>query len=105
MKTAIEIPDELYRKAKSMAALHGRKFKDLIEEALRLIVEGPRKVRRKQSLAELMKPARGVIDSGVPDLASIRSILRVSVTPQASVEHPPRAPSVRDPPPAGEGEE
>jgi len=70
MKTTIEIPDELYRKAKSMAALRGRKFKDLIEEALRLIVEGPRRIRREQSLAELMKHARGVIDSGLPDLAS-----------------------------------
>jgi predicted transcriptional regulator len=70
MKTTIEIPDELYRKAKSMAALRGRKFKDLIEEALRLIVESPRKFRREQSLAELMKHARGVIVSGVPDLAS-----------------------------------
>jgi predicted transcriptional regulator len=47
MKTTIEIPDELYRKAKSMAALRGRKFKDLIEEALRLIVEGPRRIRRE----------------------------------------------------------
>jgi predicted transcriptional regulator len=70
MKTTIEVPDELYRRAKSLAALRGRKLKDLIEEALRLIVEGSRKTRRKQTLAELMKRARGVIDSGAPDLAS-----------------------------------
>jgi hypothetical protein len=48
----------------------GRKLKDLIDEALRLVVEGPHKIRREQSLAELMKHARGVIDSGVTDLAS-----------------------------------
>jgi predicted transcriptional regulator len=70
MKTTIEVPDDLYRRAKSMAALRGRKLKDLIEEALRLVVEGPRKAHREQGLAELMKRARGVIDSGVPDLAS-----------------------------------
>ena len=70
MKTTIEVPDDLYRRAKSMAALRGRRLKDLIEEGLRLVVEGPRKARREQGLAELMKRARGVIDSGVSDLAS-----------------------------------
>src|SRR5580704_12266503 len=43
MKTTIELPDALYHRAKSMAALRGRKFKDLVEEGLRLVVEGPRK--------------------------------------------------------------
>jgi hypothetical protein len=70
MKTTLELPDALYRRAKSMAALRGRKLKDLVEEGLRLVVEGPRKAGREQSLAELMKHARGVVDSGVPDLAS-----------------------------------
>ena len=70
MKTTIEVPDELYRKAKAMAALNGRKLKDLIEEGLRHVLEGPRKTHRQRDLAELMKRARGVVDSGVPDLAS-----------------------------------
>jgi hypothetical protein len=70
MKTTIEVPDDLYRRAKSIAALRGRRLKDLIEEGLRLVVEGPRKARSEQGLAELMKRARGVIDSGIPDLAS-----------------------------------
>lgn len=70
MKTTIELPDELYRRAKASAALQGRKLKDLVEEGLRIVVEGPAKGRRKRTLAELMKGARGVIDSGVPDLAS-----------------------------------
>lgn len=70
MKMTIEVPDDLYRKAKSIAALRGRRLKDLIEEGLRLVVERARKARREQGLAELMKRARGVIDSGVPDLAS-----------------------------------
>jgi hypothetical protein len=70
MKTTIEVPDGLYRKAKAMAALRGRKLKDLVEEGLRLVVETPHKAPRQRGLAELMARARGVVDSGVPDLAS-----------------------------------
>jgi hypothetical protein len=70
MKTTVEVPDDLYRKAKAEAALRGRKLKDLIEEGLRLVLETPGKKHRQSSLAALMKPARGAIDSGVPDLAS-----------------------------------
>jgi hypothetical protein len=70
MKTTIEVPDELYRRAKAEAALRGRKLKDLVEEGLRLVLETPRDTRRPQSLAGLMRRARGVIDSGVPDLGS-----------------------------------
>jgi predicted component of type VI protein secretion system len=70
MKTTVELPDDLYRRAKAEAALRGRKLKDLIEEGLRLVLEGPRKTPRPPSLTRLMKGARGVVDSGVPDLAS-----------------------------------
>jgi hypothetical protein len=70
MKTTVEVPDDLYRRAKAEAALRGRKLRDLIEEGLRLVLESPRKARRQPSLAELTKRARGIIDSGIPDLAS-----------------------------------
>jgi hypothetical protein len=70
MKTTVEVPDDLYRRAKAEAALSGRKLRDLIEEGLRLALEAPRKSRRQQSLGALMKRARGVVDSGVSDLAS-----------------------------------
>ncbi|HEV3372359.1 MAG TPA: hypothetical protein VG145_07405 [Xanthobacteraceae bacterium] len=70
MKTTVEVPDELYRQAKVEAALRGRKLKDLIEEGLRLVLEAPRKAPRRPSLTELTKRARGIIDSGVPDLGS-----------------------------------
>jgi predicted component of type VI protein secretion system len=69
MKTTVEVPDDLYRRAKAEAALRGRKLKDLVEEGLRLVLAS-RTPRRRPSLAGLMKNARGVIDSGVPDLAS-----------------------------------
>jgi hypothetical protein len=70
MKTTVEVPDELYRRAKAEAALRGRKLKDLIEEGLRLVLEAPVDRARHQSLAELMESARGIVDSGVPDLGS-----------------------------------
>jgi hypothetical protein len=70
MKTTVEVPDHLYRRAKAEAALRGRKLKDLIEEGLRLVLQAPRNARRRPSLAGLMKRALGTIDSGVPDLAS-----------------------------------
>jgi len=70
MKTTVEMPDDLHRRAKAEAALRGRKLKDLIEEGLRLVLEAPRRMPRRPSLAELMKDARGVVDSGVPDLGS-----------------------------------
>jgi hypothetical protein len=69
MKTTVEISDELYRRAKSEAALRGRKLKDLVEEGLRLVLETPRQSRR-YSLAALMQRACGTIDSGMKDLAS-----------------------------------
>ena len=70
MKTTIDVSDDLYRRAKSEAALRGRKLKDLVEEGLRLILETPGESRRRHSLAELMKSARGTVDSGITDLAS-----------------------------------
>ncbi len=70
MKTTVDLPDDLYRRAKAEAALRGRKFRELLEEGLRLVLDGPPRRRRQPSLAGLMKRARGVIDSGVPDLAS-----------------------------------
>ena len=69
MKTTVEVPDDLYRRAKAEAALRGRKLKDLVEEGLRLVLAGPR-AKRKPSLAGLMRGARGAVRSGVPDLAS-----------------------------------
>jgi hypothetical protein len=70
MKTTVELPDELYRKAKAEAALRGRKLKDLVEEGLRLVLRAPRKEPVRPSLVDLMKPSLGIVDSGVGDLAS-----------------------------------
>lgn len=70
MKTTVELPDAIYRQAKAEAALRGRKLKDLIEEGLRLVLNAPPSTPDRPSLAGLMEHARGVVESGVPDLAS-----------------------------------
>jgi hypothetical protein len=70
MKTTIEVPDELYRRAKAEAAMRGHKLKDLVEEGLRLVLEAPPKARSGPRLAGLMKHARGIVKSGVRDLGS-----------------------------------
>lgn len=75
MKTTVELSDDLYRRAKAEAAMSGRKLKDLVEEGLRRLLDTPRKTRRERSLAELMKDARGIIDSGVTDLATNQKYL------------------------------
>jgi hypothetical protein len=75
MKTTVELPDDLYRRAKAAAASHGRKFSELVEEGLRLALEAPRRARRGSSLIGLMKNPCGLIDSKIPDLASNRKHL------------------------------
>lgn len=70
MKTTVEMPEELYRRAKIEAALRGRRLKDLVQEGLQRVLEEPQPARSRPRLSELMKAGRGVVDSGIPDLAS-----------------------------------
>ena len=70
MKTTVDLPDELYRRAKAEAALGGQKFRELVAEGLARVLEMPAEQRPKAKISALMTRARGVMDSGVPDLAS-----------------------------------
>ena len=70
MKTTVDLPEELYRRAKAEAALRGQKFRELVAEGLVRVLEAPVEQLPKAKLSTLMKQARGVMDSGVPDLAS-----------------------------------
>ncbi len=70
MKTTMELSDELYRRAKAFAAMKGRRLKDVVEEGLRIVLESPDKEPRQPTLADLMEEARGLVDSGIPDLGS-----------------------------------
>ena len=76
MRTTVELSDELFRRAKAEAVLRGRKFKDLVEEGLRRVLEspdpeGPRYPEAKHPSAwDLMQDGCGIVHSGVHDLAS-----------------------------------
>ena len=76
MKTTVELPDELARRIKAEAALRGRKLKDLVAEGLRLVLESPKLAasrsnkRQPPTAYELMKDGRGIVDSGIGDLAT-----------------------------------
>jgi hypothetical protein len=80
MRTTVDIPDELFRRAKSEAALRGRKLKDLVEEGLRLVVEKerPPEIAKKKppvkprpgSLHEKMQRFCGIIKDGPSDLST-----------------------------------
>lgn len=51
-------------------APRGRESKKLIEEGSRFVVEVPSTSSRRSGLAQLMKSGRGVVESGISDLAS-----------------------------------
>ena len=78
MRTTVDIPDELFRRAKSEAALRGRKLKDLVEEGLQLVLEKDKggqpaeKSRHRKkgpSAHDLLKEWCGIFE-GEPDLAT-----------------------------------
>lgn len=74
MRTTVDLSDELFRRAKAEAALRGRKFKDLVEEGLRMVLESPepgkRGRQRRPTLSDLMKDSIGIANSGISDLAT-----------------------------------
>jgi hypothetical protein len=79
MRTTVDIPDELLRRAKSEAALRGRKLKELVAEGLRLVLdkkapaaaEDKKAVKpRPGSLHEKMQKFCGIIKDGPRDLST-----------------------------------
>lgn len=72
MKTTVDLPDDLFRKAKATAALRGVKFKDLVQEGLLRVLDEPGEAHEahQKSLYDLMKAACGIVSSGTTDLAS-----------------------------------
>lgn len=72
MKATFEIPDELYRKIKAKSALEGRSMRVVVVELFRDWLGEPPAPDTAQplSLSERMRRYRGIVDSGVTDLAT-----------------------------------
>ena len=72
MKATFEIPDELYRKVKAKSALEGRSVRTVAVELFRNWLGEPPAPNTAEppSLAERMQRYRGIVDSGVTDLAT-----------------------------------
>jgi hypothetical protein len=76
MRTTVDLPDELFRRAKSLAALRGRKLKDLVEEGLRLVLEkenaptANEKSPGMRSFHGVLKEWCGMFDEGPADLST-----------------------------------
>lgn len=54
MKTALEIPDDLYREAKVLAAEKRLKMKDLVSEGLRFAIDHHRRGHSNQAMLDLL---------------------------------------------------
>jgi hypothetical protein len=80
MRTTIDLPDELFRRAKVEAALRGKKLKDLVEEGLRAVVDKPIASNdenqpsatqpKKLTAHDLLKDLCGIIKDAPSDLAT-----------------------------------
>ncbi len=74
MRTTVDLSDELYRRVKSEAALRGRRFKDLVEEGLRRVLEAPEpetsaKHPPRPSVHDLMRDCCGIAKDAPADYA------------------------------------
>jgi len=75
MRTTVDLPDELYRRAKAEAALRGRNLKDLVEEGLRRVLEAPEPETSAQrptrpSVHDLMQDCCGIVKDAPADYAT-----------------------------------
>lgn len=77
MRTTVDIPDELLRRAKSEAALRGRKLRDLVEEGLRLVLnaappgsEPPAAPATRVTAHDLLKDLIFEDEDSPPDLST-----------------------------------
>ena len=75
MRTTVDLPDELYRRAKAEAALRGHNLKDLVEEGLRRVLQAPEPETSTQrptrpSVHDLMQDCCGIVNDAPADYAT-----------------------------------
>ena len=70
MRTTVELPDDLLRRAKAVAALRGIKLKDLITSCLEKGLSSPENEPQKSGKGRLPKEIRKATGSKIPALSN-----------------------------------
>lgn len=71
MKATIDIPDELYRRVKAKSALEGRTVRAVAVELFQRWADADAAAEAEGPPSyDLMKEYCGIVDSGIPDLAT-----------------------------------
>jgi hypothetical protein len=95
MRTTVELPDNLFRKAKARAALQGRALKDLIAEALKLLLQtsvtpkgpGKRGPAREAAASRGVARKRGSAATWAREFAGVASLPPGETTDDARTDH------------------
>ena len=72
MKTTVEIPDRLFRKAKAYAAQNGMPLREVIERGVSMLVEGAAPAGRPFRLKTIITQGEGAVSD---DWATIRAAI------------------------------
>ena len=73
MKTTVDLPDDLLRRAKASAALQGKKLRELVQDGLERVLTEPNPLARRvpaPSAFDLMEDGCGIVASEIGDLSS-----------------------------------
>jgi hypothetical protein len=72
MKTTVDLPEQLLRRAKAAAAMRGKKLRELVQDGLERVLAEPDRGGEKGpfvSAFDLMEDGCGIVESGVGDLS------------------------------------
>ena len=84
MKTTIELPDDLFRRAKARAALQGRSLKEMVAEGLILLMKTQGK---SDALLRLPVRKRGSAGEWGKRFAGIAKLAPDETTEEARMDH------------------
>lgn len=71
MKTTLDIPNEIYRQAKAVAALEGIRMKDLVTEGLMLTLQERKRAQAQESPLDVLREIRSHALHTSEEVASI----------------------------------
>jgi hypothetical protein len=70
MKTTVDLPEDVLRRAKAEAALRGRKFRELVLEGILRVLDTPEVPASPKMPSPRFMDGCGIVSSGVGDLSS-----------------------------------